>query len=419
MASILTNTNSQVALQTLRGINKNIGDITSEISTGKKIASAADNAAIWAVSTVIESDVKGFEKISESLNLGSSTTAVARSASEQVTGLLQEIKGLVVAAQADNVDRSKIQTDIGNLRDQITSIVDAAQFNGLNLVKGTESVDVLASLDRAADGSVTASSITINRQNLETNAAGTDTSTSANTAVAAENAADIAGAGGTATIDFSAFDVNDFQAGDVVTITIADSGGIASADAGTTLSYTVTSADIAADDGAAGFGTALATGLAAATPSSALSEVSFTDNSDGTITVTNAATNAADEVDIALTAVGQDLSGTAAGGLADLATLDVSDATSAAAALTSIEDLIQTGINAAAAFGSAEKRIEIQNEFVANLTDSLTAGIGALRDSDLEQASARLQSLQVQQQLGIQALSIANSQPQNILSLFR
>ncbi|MEO1312092.1 MAG: flagellin, partial [Pseudomonadota bacterium] len=54
-----------------------------------------------------------------------------------------------------------------------------------------------------------------------------------------------------------------------------------------------------------------------------------------------------------------------------------------------------------------------------NLRDSLNAGIGALRDSDLEAASARLQSLQVQQQLGIQALGIANSQPQNILSLFQ
>ncbi|MEO1312190.1 MAG: flagellin, partial [Pseudomonadota bacterium] len=154
MASILTNTNSQVALQTLRGINRNIADITSEISTGKKVASAADNAAIWAVSTVIESDVKGFESISESLNLGKSTVAVARSASEQVTGLLQEIKGLVVAAQEDNVDRDKIQTDINELRNQVNSIVDAAQFNGLNLVKGTESVDVLASLDRANDGTV-------------------------------------------------------------------------------------------------------------------------------------------------------------------------------------------------------------------------------------------------------------------------
>ena len=111
--------------------------------------------------------------------------------------------------------------------------------------------------------------------------------------------------------------------------------------------------------------------------------------------------------------------GVAAGGLAALGTLDVTTAATAETALTNIETLIQSSIDAAAAFGSAESRIEIQNEFVTNLRDSLNAGIGALRDSDLEQASARLQSLQVQQQLGIQALGIANSQPQNILSLFR
>ena len=113
--------------------------------------------------------------------------------------------------------------------------------------------------------------------------------------------------------------------------------------------------------------------------------------------------------------------GTNGGGLSELAGLDVdtTDATQLSDALDDIETLIQTGIDAAAAFGSSERRIEIQNEFVTNLVDSLNTGIGALRDSDLEAASARLQSLQVQQQLGIQALGIANSQPQNILSLFR
>jgi len=417
MASILTNTNSQVALQTLRGINRNISDITSEISTGKKVASAADNAAIWAVSTVIESDVKGFEKISESLNLGKSTVAVARSAAEQVTGLLQEIKGLVVAAQEDNVDRTKIQTDIGELRNQINSIVDAAQFNGLNLVKGTESVEVLASLDRSNDGTVSASNITINRQNLETTQAGADTTTSANAADSVA-AADIDGASGTGTLDFSSLSADDFQAGDTIVVSIADSGGT-QADAGTTITYTVTAADIAAEDGAAGFGTAIATGIAGTTPSATLTETSIADNGDGTLTVTNSNGTSANEIDVSVDATGQDLSAQEAGGLAELASLDVSTAENAETALTNIETLIQSGIDAAAAFGSAEKRIEIQNEFVTNLRDSLNAGIGALRDSDLEAASARLQSLQVQQQLGIQALGIANAQPQNILSLFR
>lgn len=107
------------------------------------------------------------------------------------------------------------------------------------------------------------------------------------------------------------------------------------------------------------------------------------------------------------------------GGLGLLSTVDVSTASGAASALANIEGLIQTGIDAAAEFGSAESRIAIQNTFVGKLSDALKAGIGSMVDADMEEASARLQALQVQQQLGIQSLSIANQAPQNILSLFR
>ena len=111
---------------------------------------------------------------------------------------------------------------------------------------------------------------------------------------------------------------------------------------------------------------------------------------------------------------------TAGGGLAGLDDIDVvTSNTTASDALNDIEVLLQTAIDASAAFGSAQKRIENQIEFVTQLTDSLTEGIGALVDADIEEASARLQSLQVQQQLGIQALSIANQQPQQLLALFQ
>ena len=72
-----------------------------------------------------------------------------------------------------------------------------------------------------------------------------------------------------------------------------------------------------------------------------------------------------------------------------------------------------------AKLGTAAKRINDQSNFVANLADSLKAGVGALVDADMEEASARLQALQTQQQLGVQALSIANQAPQTILSLFK
>ncbi|MEC8796804.1 MAG: flagellin, partial [Pseudomonadota bacterium] len=111
--------------------------------------------------------------------------------------------------------------------------------------------------------------------------------------------------------------------------------------------------------------------------------------------------------------------GEASGGLFGLSSIDVTTDAGAEAALANIETLIDTSIDAAAAFGSAEGRIETQSDFIGKLTDALKSGIGSLVDADMEEASARLQALQVQQQLGTQALSIANQSPQNILSLFR
>ena len=78
MSSILTNNSAMVALQTLKSVNSNLQQTQSEISTGKSVSSARDNSAVWAISKVMESDVKGFKGISDSLNLGQSTVAVAR-----------------------------------------------------------------------------------------------------------------------------------------------------------------------------------------------------------------------------------------------------------------------------------------------------------------------------------------------------
>ena len=91
----------------------------------------------------------------------------------------------------------------------------------------------------------------------------------------------------------------------------------------------------------------------------------------------------------------------------------------ARAALDNIDTFLNTAIDAAASFGSSQSRIDLQSGFISKLTDSLKTGIGSLVDADLEAASARLQALQVQQQLGIQSLSIANQAPQSVLSLFR
>ena len=72
-----------------------------------------------------------------------------------------------------------------------------------------------------------------------------------------------------------------------------------------------------------------------------------------------------------------------------------------------------------ARLGTASKSLEVHKTFVGKLSDALEKGIGNLVDADLAKESARLQSLQVKQQLGIQALSIANSAPSSILGYFR
>jgi flagellin len=402
MSSILTNNGAMVALQTLKTINADLSRTQALISTGKSVGNAKDNAAVWAISKVMEADVQSFKGISDSLSLGESTVAVGRQAAETVTDLLKDIKGKIVAAQVSNVDRTKIQTDISALRDQIDSVVSAAQFNGLNLVDGSQgTVSVLASLDRSATG-VSSSSITVTAQNLSQGA---------------YTAADVFDAGTNSTVSAGGdtFVMSLDSGGGTDEITIANAAAWAAGDKVTlrlgeqTASYTVTAEDAASttpDD-------LVAIGLKNAIEALGIADltVDYDSGTAGELVFTNdAATD--------LTVTGQ-FQNAGAGGLATLAAIDVSTGAGATAALGNIEGLIQTAIDAAAAFGSVEGRIETQAEFISNLNDSLKSGIGSLVDADMEEASARLQALQVQQQLGIQALSIANQAPQSILSLFR
>jgi flagellin len=87
--------------------------------------------------------------------------------------------------------------------------------------------------------------------------------------------------------------------------------------------------------------------------------------------------------------------------------------------LTDIEKALSSMSTGAAELGAAKARIDLQSSFVSSLSDSIDKGVGQLVDADMNKESTRLQALQVQQQLGIQSLSIANGNSQQILSLFR
>jgi flagellin len=396
-----------VALQTMKSINANLNRTQQEISTGKTVATAKDNAAVWAISKVMESDVKGFKGISDSLSLGSSTVAVGRKAAETVTELLTEIKGKIVAAQGENVDRTKIQTDIEGLREQIKTVVGSAQFNGLNLVNNAATVNVLSSLDRSGSG-VSVSTIAVAGQDLSIGgyvakaAFGAATDGVSGDSDSAGFAIDRNSGSGTIAIDAITFDE-----GDSISIAIGNR----------TATYTVSAADAAsttaADIIAVGLKTAIEglgiTGLV----------VDYDSGTPGTLALSTGDGTVGNPAATGDLTIAAQFKNAGSGGLAALDTVDVTTSASALTALGNIEGLLQTSIDAAASFGSAQKRIDIQKEFVSELSDSLKAGIGTMVDADMEEASARLQALQVQQQLATQALSIANQAPQNILALFR
>ncbi|MEM9670130.1 MAG: flagellin [Pseudomonadota bacterium] len=415
MSSILTNNSAQVALETLRNINRNLQDVQSEISTGKKVATAKDNAAIFAISTIIDTDRASFQQITDSLNLGSSTVNVARSASEQIVGEVQEIRDLIISAQESNVDRASIQRDVAERVEQIGSIVNSAQLNGLNLINGvsSEDVQILSSLNRSASG-VSASFIDVARQDLSTTGAASSATFGDGTGItdASLISLDAAATNGTAAASAAAtrtISIESVADGDSFRIVLDDSATTNSI--GQRTFEFVASADDSQASVAANLANQIDTFFAAT------GETNFSVSRSGADITINNTTGANLSINAVSEANG--VAAASSGGLSALNTINVETDAGATSALTAIEGVLQTAIESAAAFGSSQARLESQTEFVKSLTDSLTSGVGALRDADIEAASARLQALQVQQQLGTQALSIANQQPQQLLALFR
>lgn len=422
MSSILTNNSAMVALQTLKSINSDLTKTQNMISTGKNVETSKDNAATWAISKVMESDVKGFKAISDSLALGESTVAVARNASEAVTDLLIEMKDKIISAQGDILDRGKLNDEIQALIGQVKSVVGAAQFNGMNLVNGSQTdfnsegnagLNIISSLDRGANGAVTVSNIGVDAQNLSTTSGTALTALNADVAtLAANGGADLltvtlgdefltaagAATGATAldagTAGVVLTDAAGLVEGDIVRLKVGDVEG----------SYTVRAGDN---------NDAVFAGVKNGLLQAGLDESKFTVAIVAGTSIT--VENLTNEAGIGITLTQE--RGT--GALAQLETMDVSTASGADTARSQIGGMIQASIDAAASFGSVESRIGIQSQFVSDLSDSLKTGIGAMVDANMEEASARLQALQVQQQLGVQALSIANQAPQALLSLFR
>ncbi|MBK1669564.1 hypothetical protein CKO28_16110 [Rhodovibrio sodomensis] len=265
-------------------------------------------------------------------------------------------------------------------------MVDAAQFNGSNLLKdasGTAKFDILSSLDRNSNQEVEASRISVDQVNLSTEDGALNSANNNNLNVDAAN-----------TVTFGLDNANAIAAGDLDTITITYNDAN-----GETKTETL---DVSQDDEAA-----------------IVTKLNGLDGGSGKFSAAASTATGFDVTTTADTTVNAISFTGKAVGLQSMGQIDVTSAEGAQNALQSMEGFTQQAIDAAANFGQAQMRVETQMDFVGKLTDSLTAGVGSLVDADMTEESAKLNALQVQQQLGTQALSIANQAPQALLSLFR
>ena len=324
MTSIMTNTAAMAALQTLRTINSDMEMTQARVSSGYRVETAADNAAYWSIATTMRSDSEALSTVKDALGLGAAKVDTAYTGMNSSIEVITEIKNKLLAAREPGVDKTKINKEITELKNQLSSIAESASFSGENWLNnettaaaGTKSI--VGGFNRDTNGLVTITTLDVNVTSLTLIGSG-------------DESLGIL----TKDIDANALDP------DAATTTARD--------------YYL-----------------IDTGATAGTPSS----------------------------------------GTAISLTASTTDQQVTDMVRA------VDSMLSQMTDAASNLGAVNKRVSMQEDFVSNLMDTIDKGIGRLVDADMNEESTRLKALQVQQQLSIQALSIANANSQNILSLFR
>jgi flagellin len=177
MLSVNTNYGAMVALQNLNATQGMLAQTTNRISTGLAVSGPKDNGAVWAVAQGMRADVASLASVTTSLNNATSATDVAVSAGQSISDLLTEMKAKALAASDSSLDtnsRAAYNADFVALRDQISTIVANASFNGVNLIDGsTNKLEALANAKGDAFITVTARDLSLGGSNVSV--ASTDT----------------------------------------------------------------------------------------------------------------------------------------------------------------------------------------------------------------------------------------------------
>ena len=186
--SVNTNVGAMIALENLAQTQNQLQTVQQQINTGLKVSSAKDDASTWAIAQNQRAQVQSLDSVVGSLNRSSSSVDVAISAGTSISNLLTEMKSKALAASdqgLDNTSRQALNNQFQSLRDQITTIVSNADFNGTNMIKsGGTTLYALANADGSSKITVAAQDLSLGGANVTvTSTATIGTATTASTMI--------------------------------------------------------------------------------------------------------------------------------------------------------------------------------------------------------------------------------------------
>jgi flagellin len=379
MFSINTNTSALAALQSLNSTAASLAQTQNEISTGSKVSSASDNPAIYSIANTMTANQAGLSAVQDSLSYGQSAVSLASSAASQISSQLATLQQTVTQAQTGGMDQTTMQNQVNAILTNINKMASSATFNGVNLLDGASGgLSVVQDIqgDSLTVGNQTATAAGLGISNLATNASAIQLTFDNTFAVA--NADKVTLSDGT---NSYVFEFSDGSAPLTTTPSSTTTVFAVQVDPTTQSNMDMVGAMISAMK-QQGFGAVL--------------------NSDGSLDIAGKGVTS-----------GSSTASFASGGATE------TSVTGSTAAIALVQSAVNQMNTKMAVLGAASQQITGMQSFSSSLSTSLTTGLGALTDADMAAESAKLQSLQTKQQLAIQSLSIANQQPQSLMTLFR
>ena len=171
--SVNTNVGAMIALENLNSTQSQLQQTQNIISTGLKVSSAKDDGSTWAIAQNQRAQVLSLDAVQQSLSRGQSALDVAVSAGTSISDLLTQMKSKALAASdqgLDSTSRQALNDQFQSLRDQITTIVNNASFNGTNMIEANgTSVYALANADGTSKITVQAEDLSLGGATLGAN----------------------------------------------------------------------------------------------------------------------------------------------------------------------------------------------------------------------------------------------------------